>query len=177
MPKDSLDARVVLREARTEDPQEFVRLGVEAAREDDFERGLIFLSEAYRRVTASGEAKMPSVAFSYYGLCLAVHKGKIKEGADFCQLAIEREFYNAEHYLNLAKVYLAGRSRRKGVETIQRGLALEPNNEALRLLREEIGKRRRPVLSFLNREHPVNVTLGRIRHALTAKPKPPRRRR
>jgi hypothetical protein len=175
MPKDTLDSRTVLRESGTDDPMNFVRLGVDAARSDDYERGLIFLSEAYHRVTASREGKLPSVALSYYGLCLALHKNKIKEGADFCQLAIEKEFYNSEHYLNLAKVFLAGRSRRKAVDAIFRGLALEPNNVALKQLREDIGSRRKPVLPFLHRDNPLNVTLGRIRHALTAKPKPPDR--
>lgn len=173
MPKETLDPRVVLRESGTDDPMEFVRQGIAAARAEDFERGLIFLAEAYHRATGGKEGKLPSLALSYYGLCLALHKGKIKDGADFCQLAIDKEFYNAEHYLNLARVWFAGHSRRKGVDALNRGLSLEPHNADLLALRAEIGHRRRPVLGFLHRDHPLNVTLGRIRHSLSGKPPKP----
>ncbi|HUK13258.1 MAG TPA: hypothetical protein VLW17_08140 [Thermoanaerobaculaceae bacterium] len=177
MARAALDPRQVLRESGTEDPLEYVRLGVAAARAKDFERGLIFLAEAYRQATAGKSAKLPSLAFSYYGLCLAMHKGKFKEAAEFCQIAIDKEFYNAEHYLNLARIWLAGRSRRKAVEALNRGISLEPRNADLLQLREEIGFRRKPVIGFLDREHPVNVTLGRVRHSLTRKPaKHPRSR-
>jgi hypothetical protein len=171
MPKDTLDPRVVLHESGSDDPIEFVRLGVEAARGEDYERGLIFLGEAYHRAAASHEGKFPSLALSYYGLCLALHKGKIRDGAEFCQLAIDKEFYNSEHYLNLARIWLAGRSRRKAVDAIQRGLAIDPLHPVLKRLQDEIGRRRKPVLAFLHRDHPLNVTLGRMRHGLTDKGK------
>jgi tetratricopeptide (TPR) repeat protein len=174
MSKNTLDPIVVLRESGTDDPIEFARLGMAAARAEDYERGLIFLAAAYHRATANREGKLPTLLLSYYGLCLALQNGKIREGADFCQLAIDKEFHNPEHYQNLAKVWLAGRSRRKAVQAIQRGLALDPNNAALRQLREEIGRRRKPVLSFLERSNPLNVTLGRMRHKLTAREKNPK---
>ncbi len=79
---------------------ELTRLGIEAAQAEDYERGLIYLAEAYRRATTGTDSKLPSLALSYYGLRLAVHRGRIKKGADLCRLAIEKEFYNAEHYAN-----------------------------------------------------------------------------
>jgi tetratricopeptide (TPR) repeat protein len=170
MARDLLDAQTVLHESGTDDPKEFARLGVSAARAGDYERGLIFLAEAYNRASANRGAKLPSVALSYYGVCLALHKGRTKEAAEFCQLAIEKEFYNAEHYLNLARVWLAGRSRRKAVEAADRGLALEPGNAALLRFRAEIGRRRKPVLRFLSRDNPLNVALGRFRHSFGGKP-------
>ncbi|NJN64385.1 MAG: hypothetical protein HC882_05540, partial [Acidobacteria bacterium] len=34
-------------------------------------------------------------------------------------------------------------------------------------LRASMGKRREPPLTFLDRSHPLNVLLGRVRHKLT----------
>ncbi|MCC6129077.1 MAG: hypothetical protein IT186_04050 [Acidobacteria bacterium] len=168
MVEDTLDAAELLSTAGSGEPAELIQMGVSAARSGGFERGLIFLSEAYRLLQGDA-AKFSPVALSSYGLCLAKHKGRIKEAAEFCQLAIEREFYNPEHYGNMAKVWIQGRARRKAVDAIERGLQIDPGNKALRKLREEIGVRRRPVIPFLHRDNPLNISLGRMRHRIREK--------
>ncbi len=177
MAKDTLDPKRVLLESRADSPLDLARLGIEAAQAEDYERGFIYLAEALHRATNSEDAKLPSLALSYYGLCLAIHRGKVKEGAEFCQLAIDKEFYNADHYANLARVWLVGRSRRRAVEALERGLALEPRNTTLQNLAGKMGQRRKPVVGFLGRDNPVNVTLGKVRHKLASKPAPKRRPR
>lgn len=168
MAEDTLVAAEVLATASSAEPAELIQIGVSAARAHAFERGLIFLSEAYKLL--QGEpAKFSPAALSYYGLCLAMHRGQIKDAAKFCQLAIEREFYNAEHYENLGRVWMQGRARRKAVDAIERGLQVDPGNKKLKKLREEIGVRRRPVIPFLHRDNPLNVTLGRVRHNIGKK--------
>jgi len=162
----ALKPELVLAQSGTDDPQEFIRLGIEAARKDDFERGLIFLAEAHKRLVDKDTVKdstFPPAAFSYYGLCLGLYKGRIKEAADFCQIALDLEFYNAENYANLARVWIAGRVRRKAIETLERGLAVDPRSTVLVKIRRNLGVRKKPVLPFLGRDNPLNVTLGRIR--------------
>jgi tetratricopeptide (TPR) repeat protein len=166
MAPDTLDPSDVLRSVGDDDPMRYVRSGIEAARSGDFERGLIFLAEAYLRLSRATDAKIPPAALSWYGLSLAMHRGRFKEAADFCQLAIDKEFYNSEHYQNLARVWVAGKSRRKAVEAIDRGLAVEPGNGGLLKLRVGLGFRRPPVLTFLHRDHPLNQALGRLRHQM-----------
>lgn len=166
MPSETLDPQLVLRESGTNDPLDFVRLGIAAAREEHFERGLIFLAEAYRRLTKNPEAKIPPSALSYYGLCLALHKGRVKEAAEYCQLALEKEFYNAEHYINLSRVWTAGRARRKAIDALDRGLGVDPRNPVLHQLRIELGIRSHPVVPFLPRDNPLNVTLGKVRQTV-----------
>jgi tetratricopeptide (TPR) repeat protein len=168
MSTDRPDPSDAIALAGTDDPMDLVRLGIAAAREQNFERGLVFLAEAYRRLSGRPDTQIPASALSYYGLCLALNKGRIREAAEFCQLAIQREFYNSEHYLNLSKVWSAGRSRRKAIEAVDRGLAVEPHNEVLARFRVELGIRRSPVLPFLHRDNPLNVTLGRVRHSLAS---------
>lgn len=176
MSEDTLSLEDVLREAGTDDPQEWIRRGIEAARAKQFEKGLVFLAEAYRRLSREKDGKIPPAALSFYGLCLAMHKGRVKEAAEFCQIAVEREFYNPEHYLNLGQVWIVGRSRRKAVDALDRGLAIDPNNADLHRARSSLGIRKRPVLPFLHRDNPLNVTLGRMRRSATPKPAPKKKR-
>ncbi|MGV8039376.1 MAG: hypothetical protein AB2L07_04645 [Thermoanaerobaculaceae bacterium] len=171
MVRESLDPVAVLAEAGSEDPAEMSRLGIAAARRQDFERGYILLREAYDRYQRIGDAKHMAPVLSYYGLCLAMFRSRYREGAQFCQAAIDREFFRAEYYYNLAQVWVVGRSRRRAIEAIQRGLSVEPSHAALRELEEELGRRRQPVFRFLSRDNALNRSLGRLRHRVLGPPR------
>lgn len=161
--------------AESSDPLQMVKHGIEAARAQQWELGLALLGEAYGRLSREPEAAVPPAALSYYGLCLAMHRGRTKEAAEYCELALEREFFRADFYWNLAQVCIRAGHRRKAVEAIERGMAVEPQNPRLTRLMESIGMRRRPVLSFLHRDNPLNVSLGKARHSMARKKeeKPP----
>ena len=46
--------------------------------------------------------------FSYYGLALAKSsQARVPEGARFCEIAIQKEPYQAEHYVILARIWQA----------------------------------------------------------------------
>lgn len=156
----------MLAEAASDDPAELSRLGIAAARRQDFDRGYVLLKEAYDRYQRIGDTKSLAPVLSYYGLCLAMSRARYREGAQFCQAAIDREFFRAEYYYNLAQVWVAGRSRRRAVEAIQRGLAVEPGHAALKELEEDLGRRRQPVFRFLSRDNALNRSLGRLRHRM-----------
>lgn len=181
MRERNLISNRVLAEAGTTDPMELTRLGVEAARGERFERGLILLAEAYRifsleldvkseAVRESAEKdepearrRAPAVTFSYYGLCLArTAPTRAAEAASFCEIAIQKEPTRTEHYVNLARVWQAGRHRLKTVQAIDRGLAELPKSTPLIALRREVGIRGTPPLSFLPRENVLNATLGKF---------------
>jgi len=140
--------------------------GVAAARAGAVEAGYKLLGAVCDRLRGAGE-KLPAWVVSYYGLCLALHLGKRHEAAELCQAAIEAEPMKADYYANLAEVCAAGRQRRKAVSAVGRGLAIDAANARLIALQARLGARRPPVISKLDRGHPVNVTLGRIRHALS----------
>jgi hypothetical protein len=110
--------------------------------------------------------------FSYYGLALAMSSpARAPEGARFCEIAIQKEPYQAEHYVVLARIWQAGRSRQKMVQAIDRGLKEIPKSQVLLELRGEIGYRAQNAVGFLPREHPLNVMLGRMMRK--KKPRPP----
>jgi tetratricopeptide (TPR) repeat protein len=162
MPIDTLSPEDVLSEWRTGNLEDLIELGISAAKAAQYERGLIFLAEAYRHV-GRDQHRLSGPLISFYGLCLALHRGRIKEAAEFCWLGVEKDHYNPDVYYNMARVWIAGRSRRKAVEALDKGLALDPKHPGLKRLKAEMGTRKTPVIPFLHRDNPLNVSLGKMR--------------
>jgi len=102
---------------------------------------------------------------SYFGLCLALVEKRIKPAIDLCKRAIELQFYNVDHYANLARVYTAAGNRKKALEILDQGAKSHPDDESLLAVRRELGIRSRPPVPFLERSNPINISLGQARHA------------
>jgi tetratricopeptide (TPR) repeat protein len=171
----------VLAEAGTTDPVELTRLGIEAAEQERWKAALVLLGEAYRLFSIDPELQEGMIKvetdsdepiarktaevrmFSYYGLALAMsNNSRAEEGARFCEIAIQKEPYHAEHYLALARIWQAARNRQKTVQAVDRGLRELPRSQSLLEMRGAIGWREKSAVSFLPRGHPVNVTLGKM---------------
>lgn len=138
-------------------------------REHDYLHALTRFVEIYG-ATDSPPIKNPKDAsgLSFFGLCLALVQKQYRTAIDLCKRAIDLEFYNGDHYANLSRVYLAAGNRKKAVETADQGLKLVPEHETLLEVRRELGVRARPPVPFLDRTHPVNVSLGQVRHSKKA---------
>jgi hypothetical protein len=141
-----------------------LKLGIECCRRGDWNEGLHHLG----KVTERGEATegLPGLFYSYLGFGIALRDRRIREGLKLCRHSIEVEFYQAENYVNLARTYLLARDRKGAVKTVRAGLKIERHNPQLLAMIKELGVRGQPVLSFLDRAHPINKLLGRIRHSL-----------
>jgi Flp pilus assembly protein TadD len=113
------------------------------------------------RYSAADEPVPPQV-LSLYALCLA-RQGKRKEAVDTCRLALKRDQRNPTCRVHMARIYLLANARRKAYEELEKGLAFSPENQDLRRLESEMGKRRPPVIGFLSRDNPLNVKLGKAR--------------
>lgn len=139
---------------------------VRATQEEDFLRALNLFYDIYGTDDAEPiRAPKDAGALSYFGLCLALVKKQFKTAIDLCRRAAELEFYNGDHYANLARVYMAAGNRKKAVETAEQGLKLIPEHEYLLDVRKSLGLRSRPPVPFLERSNPINVSLGQARHA------------
>lgn len=136
--------------------------GVALCRRSEWDKGIQLLGKA---VGAKGMGEdLPGVAYSYLGVGVARLQKQLREGLKLCEHAVRIQFYEPDNHMNLAKVLLLTNNRRGAVESIARGLKLDPQHAGLRGLRQEIGVRKRPVLKFLGRNNPINRLLGRIRH-------------
>lgn len=138
------------------------RKGLEAL---DAGRGIeaLALFEAAIEIERRYGSSRPQARYlSFYGLCLALESGRIREGSEFCRQAIALEFYNADLYWNLGRVMLSGGRRRDAWDILRKGLALQPGHMGLRREMARMGFRRRPLIPFLSRRHPLNVLLGRL---------------
>lgn len=136
--------------------------GIQLCREDQWERGLRYLSA----VAQSGEGKgqLPALFYSYLGAATARIQKQYKSGLQLCQRAVEMEFYQPESYLNLARTYLLLEDRRKAYEALAKGLRIDPANRLLRKLRRDEFARQRLIIPFLSRSNLINRLLGRLRH-------------
>jgi len=158
-----------------------LEIAIDTTKEEDYLHALTMFLDVYGTEDSpplsTGKA---ATGLSYFGLCLALVQRKFKQGVDLCKRAIDLEFYNGDHYANLARVYLAAGQRKKAVDTAEAGLKLAPENEELMKVRGDIGVRARPTVPFLDRSNPINVSLGQARHAkkvAEGKTSPPRRRK
>ena len=146
-------------------PRSPLEEAIAAAQADEFLRALNLFLEIYGSESATIRTPKDASGLSYFGLSLALVRKQMKPAIDLCRRAIELEFYNGDHYANLARVYSTAGNRKKAVEAAEQGLRLHPEHEYLIAVRRELGVRASPPVPFLDRSNPINVTLGQARHA------------
>lgn len=143
--------------------------GVKLCRGGNWDTGLLYLNRAMG--SADGRLELEGLALSYFGYGIARYHRMFNEGIDLCKRSIDLQFYEPENYLNLARTYLLRDRYSFAIDVLRRGLKEHEDYRPLRLLYDQINRRRPPVVSFLRRSHPVNYFLGRLRHRV-AGPKP-----
>jgi tetratricopeptide (TPR) repeat protein len=145
------------------------------AAEDSFEKGHRALNaNDWRAATAFFEAALmlekkltpraPQARYrSYYGLCLGLAKKRHDEAIKMCQSAIQLERYNPDLHWNLGRVLNAAGRKREAYRVFVQGVKQQPRHKGLVKDIKRMGLRKRPVLRFLRRNHPLNVALGKMR--------------
>src|SRR6202043_980261 len=93
---------------------------------------------------------------SYLGVVLARSERKWGEAETLCDSAVRMKRNQAQLYLNLAEVYSTAGRREDAVEAIQAGLKFARRDVRLTIAMNKLTDRRRPVLTFLTRKHPLN---------------------
>ncbi len=101
---------------------------------------------------------------SWYGLTLVLVERNSNLGMSLCDRALRLAGPAPELCLNQARAHLALAQRERAVKAVMRGLAADPQHEALHAAQRQMGWRRRPVLPFLRRSSPLNRWLGKLRH-------------
>jgi predicted Zn-dependent protease len=116
---------------------------------------------------ALGVAPKNPFYLSYTGLLAALAEQRYADAETLCREAVGMKHNHAQLYLNLAEVYLQAGRTADAIATLEKGLVSAGRDFRIRRQLEKIGKRREPVLSFLHRSHPLNRTLGKLRHRLS----------
>ncbi len=93
---------------------------------------------------------------------MAFARKKYNDGLQLCKKAVEKEFFNPDLFFNLGDIYLARGDKKNAHLAFSRGLALAPEHPKIRARIKEMGVRKGPVLSFLDRENFINRFLGAL---------------
>lgn len=122
------------------------------------------IKAAIERGGYEGVDDIPPNYLSYLGLAIALAEKRYRDGAELCEKAIKKEFYNPLYYLNLGKVYFAGGYRLKAINAFYNGLKIDGSHNEIMAELKRIGIRRKPLISFLPRTNVLNRYLGYFLH-------------
>jgi Flp pilus assembly protein TadD len=91
---------------------------------------------------------------------------QFSEAERLCLKAIELRHNHPQLYLNLADVYQSAEQPQEAIEVLEKGLTSTGRHYRIRHTLKRLGRRRKPVLAFLDRSNPMNRVLGKLRHRL-----------
>lgn len=98
---------------------------------------------------------------SYLAYCRARVKNEFSTAIQACTQALREEPRNADHYLNLGRIYFLVNKRGPALQAFRKGLKLGPNSQLMQEMRKF--KMRKPaVISSLSRDHVLNHKLGQL---------------
>lgn len=83
-------------------------------------------------------------------------------GMVLCRDAARSEYLDGDVFLNLARAEWFYDSRKKTVETIQRGLEVDEKHIGLQQMQRDMGVRKHKILPWLNRNNLLNNVVGRL---------------
>lgn len=131
-----------------------------------FERGMALLKRGYPGDAMEYFEKLLSLGhkgsacYSWLGIAMARSKWDMEMAEELCRIAVKRDFYVPQFYVNLAEVYLLKGNKAKAIETLRAGLKVDSDSEVIWRELDKFGARNRPAIPFLSRNNPVNRYLG-----------------
>ncbi len=99
--------------------------------------------------------------YSYLALCIAKERGQVKKAISLCEEALKKDADNTSHYLNLGKILLNAGNQDDAIRVFRGGLKHGTDPRIIDEL-HRLGTRKPPVMTFLNRNNPINKYLGFI---------------
>ena len=108
---------------------------------------------------------------SYHGCLDAIVNNNYKAGIEACKssfIALKEKVPFGEDYflpllyLNLGRAYLSAGKKRNAVGCFKKGLAMDPEDQDIMWELDELGARKRPAVSLLERSNPINKYIGML---------------
>jgi len=100
-----------------------------------------------------------AAASSYLAVCIARERGQVNKAEMLCREALNKEPDNPVHYLNLGRIYLCQGKKTEAIQSFREGLSRGAEKRIIDEL-DRLGTRKKPVISFMERDNPVNKFLG-----------------
>ena len=104
---------------------------------------------------------------SFLGLCVAMEGDRIK-GKSLCADAAKRS-NEPILYVNLGRVLLEDGKKNEARRMFLKAYWMDRTNAAAALELSGMGIRRKPIISFIPRNNPVNIFLGKLRYRILSK--------
>lgn len=139
-----------------------LKAGVLACRAGRWREGYDLLTRLAQAV--EGRKKLPSIFYSYLGVAMARCEGRKRDGLELCRHAVQLQPRQVENHLNLASLYVMSGRRGLAIQSLRRGLRINPRHARLLEFEQELGVRRTPVFPFLSRSSVLNKWTGKVRH-------------
>ncbi|MCG6950263.1 MAG: hypothetical protein LJE93_15220 [Acidobacteria bacterium] len=143
-----------------------IQEAVSWTRSEEYEEAIDVFEEYLPVLSADGDLqdkRFAAAAFSYYGLCVAMVRRRYAEAIKYCNISVKANFMDPEHRTNLALVYLERDDRKNAVKNLEAGLRLQPSNKRIHKIFADIGRRKQVMFTFLSRNNPLNVWIGKLR--------------
>lgn len=138
----------------------------------DFKEGIRLLQEgfptdAYERFHRALELEKHNPYYlSFLGVSMGRAEHRWDTAVDLCKTALKMKRNEAQFHLNLAEVYSRAGNRDDAIEVVDQALTCFRGDARFKRVREDLGRRRSPVFSLLEREHVLNRFFGKIRHRI-----------
>jgi tetratricopeptide (TPR) repeat protein len=107
--------------------------------------------------------------YSYYGSIYSKAGKKPVKGIKICrdailkfnsQITAKNEFLKPIYYLNLGRAYLSANKKKEAIHAFNIGLKEDSTNANIISEIYKLGRRRKPIIPFLERGNPLNKYLG-----------------
>jgi Tfp pilus assembly protein PilF len=145
----------------TFESREFYNKAVANIRKSNYKKASRFIMDALK-IAPDNQLYLSSM-----GLCTAM-QGKPAAGEKMCRQAISMagSVKDPMLYVNLGRVLLAGGDREEARNNFLIAYKIDDTNAPAALELSRMGVRKKPVISFLGRDHFLNIHLGRLRHRI-----------
>lgn len=122
-------------------------------------------SEAFALLNRAAELEKQNPFYlSFLGVSIARSQRKWEAASELCEAALKMKRNEAQLYLNLAEVYASAGRRDKAVKVLDTGMTHLGKDSRLTVARNKFGRRSSPPLPFLDRDHFLNKSLGKLRY-------------
>ena len=153
-----------------DEPEESFRQGMGALRAGNPVEALAHFQAAVTHGKERANLRSRMHYLSYYGLSMALAHRPSEHAIRACAKAASVDPFDLALQHNLATVYVLAKQPTKALAVLEQALRLEPTNKQLRAELARLDRRRRPPVSRLDRNHPLNRWLGRMRASVVGPP-------